>query len=140
MSQPLTIQETADRLCKSKRWLLEWLRKHPADKGGEPYYTPVGRDKIFHQTDIARIEGALRGEIQCRLSSGRPAQVKRRISRSEVPTGAITDRSAWKLAAELTSDPTLLSFSNGSKNASTNTDAGQSRSPSLRIIQGSQHS
>jgi hypothetical protein len=53
---PMTINQTADHLCKSRRWLLEWLRKHPADKDGQPYYTPVGRDKIFHQADIARIE------------------------------------------------------------------------------------
>jgi hypothetical protein len=59
VSRPLTLPEAAEHLRKSKRWLLEWVRKHPADKAGEPYFTPAGRDKLFHQADISRIELAL---------------------------------------------------------------------------------
>jgi len=73
MSRVSTIEEAAARLRKTKRWLMEWLRSHPADPDGEPYYTPVGRDKIFHDQDIARIERDLRGSLKCRSSSGRRA-------------------------------------------------------------------
>lgn len=100
----LTLDEAAAELRKSPRWLLEWVREHPRDNDGEPYFTPVGRDKIFHQADIARIERALREGIQCRSNSGRRAQAKRPISKS----AARTLDSEWKLAAELTNDPSLI--------------------------------
>src|ERR1019366_9117419 len=125
MSHPRTLPETAAMLRKSPRWLREWLRTNPVDPEGEPYYTPVGRDKIFHQADIARIERALRRELQCRSSSGRRAPAKRRTSKY----GAPTSESAWKLAAELTSDPSLSSNSARSRNASSNT--GSIRRPNL---------
>jgi hypothetical protein len=129
-----TVDEVAAGLRKSPRWLLEWPRKHPRDNDGEPYYTPVGRDKIFHQTDIARIERALREGIQCRSNSGRRAQAKRRTMKYEGPTS----ESAWKLAAELTNDPSLSSSSAGSKSASKST--ANIRRPNLSLIQGSRHS
>jgi hypothetical protein len=56
---PLTLVQAAAELGGKPRWLKGWLRKHPADKAGEPYYTPVGRDKVFHPADIARIEQAI---------------------------------------------------------------------------------
>ena len=134
MTRAITIDEAAAQLRTSKRWLLEWLRAHPMDSNGEPFYTPVGRAKIFHQADIARIERALRGEIQCRSNSGRRAPVKRRILKSEERIS----ESAWKLAAELTNDPSLSSKSARSKDASRSTD--NTRPPKLRLIRGSQHS
>jgi len=130
----LTLPEAAAALRTSKRWLLEWLRKHPADKAGEPYFTPVGRDKLFHQTDIARIEFALREGVKCRSVSGRRAPAKRRTLKSEERTS----ESEWKLAAELLNDPSLASSSSGSKNASRST--GNTPRPSLSLIQGSRHS
>jgi hypothetical protein len=111
---PMTATEAANVLRKSKRWLLEWLRKHPADQEGEPYYTPIGRDKIFHQADIARIEWALREGVKCRSNSGRRALVKRRTMKS----GARTSESEWRLAAELLNDPSLSPNLSGSKSAS----------------------
>jgi hypothetical protein len=130
----LTLTEAAAALRTSKRWLLEWLRKHPADKQGEPYFTPVGRDKLFHQTDIARIEFALREGVKCRSVSGRRAPVKRRTMKSVERTSD----AEWKLAAELLNDPSLSSSSSASKSASRPT--GNIPSPKLRVIQGSQHS
>lgn len=134
MSLSLTLPEAAGRLHKSRRWLLEWLRKHPADKAGEPYFTPVGRDKIFHQADIARIEIALRGKIKCRSVSGRRVPVKRRTTKSAEP---ISD-AELRLAAELLNDPSLLNSSSGLRNASRST--GNTLHPSLKLIQGSQPS
>jgi hypothetical protein len=131
MSRPLTLPEAADQLRKSKRWLLEWLRQHPLDKAGSPYFTPVGRDKIFHQADIARIELALREDLKCPSPSARRATAKRRISKSAGPISA----SEWKLAAELTNDPSLLPSSEKSRTASKLT--GNIPRPNLKLIQGS---
>jgi hypothetical protein len=130
----LTLDEAAAELRKSARWLLEWLRKHPTDKAGEPYYTPVGRDKIFHQADIARIEGALRGELKCLSNSGRRAPVRRRTTKSGERSEDQRVHSALKRAAELLSDPTLSNSSSKSKIVSVSTDAGPR--PKLRVIKG----
>ena len=114
---PFTLEEAAVRLRTSKRWLMEWLRSHPADERGEPYYTPVGRDKILHQSDIARIELALREGVKCHSRSDRRAKVGRRITKSV----GHTSESAWKLAAELTNDPSLLSNNERLKSVSSST-------------------
>lgn len=134
MTKAFTVEEAAEALRKTPRWLRDWLRSNPADKSGEPYFTPVGRDKILHQADIARIEFALREGVKCRSVSGRRAPVKRRIMKS----GERTSDSEWKLAAELLNDPSLLNSSNGSKNASKSTD--NIPRPKLSLIQGSQPS
>lgn len=134
MSRALTLDEAAETLRKTSRWLMEWLRKHPKDKVGEPYFTPVGRDKIFHQTDISRIEIALREGVKCRSSSGRRVPAKRRTMKSE---GRTLD-SEWRQAAELLNDPSLLNSSERSKSASKST--GNGPRPSLSLIQGSRPS
>jgi hypothetical protein len=134
MSRPYTIAEAAERLRKTKRWLMEWLRSHPADLDGELYYTPVGRDKILHDRDIARIELALRGELKCRSHSGRRAQVRRRITKYAGPTSD----AAWKLAAELTSDPSLSKSSDKSRSALSST--ANIPHPNLSLVQASQRS
>jgi hypothetical protein len=134
MTKPLTPAEAAAALRKSKRWLLEWLRKHPADKLGEPYFTPVGRDKIFHQSDIARIEAALRGGIQCRSNSDRRAPARRRTMKS----AEHTSESTWNAVADLLNDPSLKRSSKRSSDALRTTD--NTQRPSLRLVPGSQHS
>jgi hypothetical protein len=134
MSRALTLPEAADQLRKSKRWLLEWLRQHPLDGAGTPYYTPVGRDKIFHQTDIARIELTLRGDLLCRSASDRRVKAEPRISKSGERSEDPTDHSAWRRAAELLGDPTLVNLPDKSQNASRSMDAGQR--PRLRVIEG----
>lgn len=134
MSRALTLNEAAAELRKTPRWLMEWLRKRPADKAGEPYYTPVGRDKIFHQADISRIELALREGVKCRSSSGRRGPAKRPITKSVERTS----ESEWKLAAELLNDPSLSNKSGRSKSASRPT--GNTQRPKLSLVQGSQHS
>jgi hypothetical protein len=134
VSRPLTLPEAAEHLRKSRRWLLEWVRKHPADKAGEPYFTPAGRDKLFHQADISRIELALREGVKCRSVSGRRAPVKRRTMKS----AEHTSDAEWRLAAELLNDPSLATSSGRSKSASSST--GNTRRPKLSLIQGSQPS
>jgi hypothetical protein len=61
-----TLAEVAKRLRKSPRWLREWLRCHPADQDGEPFYTPLGRTKTFDDTDVAPIRAAAREEAKWR--------------------------------------------------------------------------
>jgi hypothetical protein len=34
MSRPYTIAEAAERLRKTPRWVMEWLRAHPTDEHG----------------------------------------------------------------------------------------------------------
>jgi hypothetical protein len=135
ISHPLILSEVASLLRKSPRWLRDWLRANPKDANGEPYFTPVGRDKIFHQTDIARIERDLRGGLpQCRSSSGRRASAKPQTTKYEAPTSG----SEWKLAAELTNDPSLIGNSAKSKSASSST--GDIPRPNLSLVQGSRPS
>jgi hypothetical protein len=131
---PLTLVQAAAELGGKPRWLNQWLRKHPADKAGEPYYTPVGRDKVFHPADIARIERALREGVTCHSSSGRRVPVKRRTTKSVAPTAVST----LKLAAELTGDQTLLENCDGSSGSSTN--SANTPRPKLNLIQGSRTS
>src|SRR5690348_2373365 len=50
-----TIEEAAAVLRKGKRWLESWLRGHPVDRAGEPYYHYAGRTKLFTDHDIDRI-------------------------------------------------------------------------------------
>src|SRR5438034_7018922 len=102
-----TLEEAAKELRKTRRWLSECLRDHPVDSEGEPFFTPGGREKILRSTDITRIELSLRAELKCRASSGRRTPAKRRATKSV----RHTSDAAWKLAAELTNDPSLLASS-----------------------------
>lgn len=131
--QRYTIEEAAEILRSTPRWLSQWLLKHPVDSEGEPFFTPVGRDKILLQSDITRIELALRGGFKC-SRSGRRAPVKRRTTKSVGRTSV----AEWKLAAELLNDPSLSKSFEKSKNASRSTD--NTRHPNLRLVQGSQPS
>jgi hypothetical protein len=42
MTRLMTLSEAASELRKSRRWLQEWLRKHPVDRHGMPFYSPLG--------------------------------------------------------------------------------------------------
>jgi hypothetical protein len=64
-----TLAEAAAKLRMSKRWLEQWLAKHPVDAAGNPFYVPMGRKKTFEPADIARIRESIRGEERCRLNS-----------------------------------------------------------------------
>ena len=69
MSRALTIDEAADELRVSRRWLEIWLAGHPVDAAGTPFYVPMGRRKTFEEADISRIRAVRREEERCRLSS-----------------------------------------------------------------------
>src|SRR5690242_1819861 len=42
-----TMDAAAERLHKSRRWLQDWLRDHPVDSLGQPFYSPLGRTKTL---------------------------------------------------------------------------------------------
>jgi hypothetical protein len=50
-----TIDEAAAVLRNGPRWLTDWLRSHPVDRHGEPFYHLAGRTKLFTDRDIDRI-------------------------------------------------------------------------------------
>src|SRR5262245_2311555 len=67
-SQFHTMAEAARVLRKSRRWLQDWIRDHPTDRHAEPFYTPLGRTKLFTDNDIERIRDTLKEEERCRLN------------------------------------------------------------------------
>lgn len=67
MSRALTLDEAAAELGCKRRWLEYWLKDHPIDATGNPFYVPVAGRKTFEDTDIARIRASIREEERCRL-------------------------------------------------------------------------
>jgi len=67
---PITfnLDTAAARIGVTRRWLLEWLWKHPCDANGTPFYRRAGRTKLFTEADCARIVAALPvPEAPCRI-------------------------------------------------------------------------
>jgi hypothetical protein len=54
---PLTYnsKDAAQRIGVSRRWLREFLRQHPSDEAGIPFYVPIGNRKRFTERDLERI-------------------------------------------------------------------------------------
>src|SRR2546423_13554086 len=96
----LNMEQAAEKLHKSRRWLQVWLRDHPADQYGRPFYSPLGRTKTFDEDDVARIRQAAREEEKCRLSFYRRGQARRRITRGAANTSESTLIEALRLATE----------------------------------------
>jgi Helix-turn-helix domain len=68
---PLTynIKDAAERLGVSKWWLQKFLRQHPVDKAGVPFYVPIGNRKRFTERDLERILEMNRSAEKDRLSA-----------------------------------------------------------------------
>jgi len=131
MPTAYTMNEAAAELRKSRRWLQDWLASNPVDAMGRPYYSTLGRSKMFRPADIERILDATR--VQCLSNSDRRDRVKRRTTAS---VARISDSGLLKLAAELTNDPSLLKNSVASSASSSSTASIQSRKPELKVHQG----
>jgi len=79
-----TIDEAAAVLRKGTRWLASWLKAHPVDRYGEPFYHLAGRTKLFTDRDIDRI----RENLPCPLPSVRLGRLNHRTMRFAAPTSA----------------------------------------------------
>jgi hypothetical protein len=62
-------RDAALRLGVSRQWLRQFLREHPADKSGIPFYIPIGNRKRFTERDLERILEANRETEKELLSS-----------------------------------------------------------------------
>ena len=115
------LEEVAAELRVKKRWLTDFLRAHPRDEYGEPFFRLAGRVKLFTESDVSRVYKAL----PCPSSSSNPAKAKARTTRSGDPTLA----SLLTRAAALTNDPSLAPSSQGSNKPSNpeNTPRGKLR-------------
>src|ERR1700740_2076394 len=79
-----TLDEVATMLHKSRRWLWDWLARHPHDRSGRPFYRMAGRTRLFRQADIDR----MLEEMRCPSHCARHARVNRRTTRYAAPTSA----------------------------------------------------
>ena len=66
----------AERLGISRRTLQGWLKAHPVDGHGEPFYSPFGNRKTFDEGDLARIRAAARENERCRLGNSQTVEVQ----------------------------------------------------------------
>ena len=79
-----TIDEAAAVLRKGPRWLASWLKAHPVDRCGEPFYHLAGRTKLFTDRDIDRI----RENLPCPSPSARLVHQNHQTTRFAAPTSA----------------------------------------------------
>ena len=84
-----TVDDVAQRLHKSRRWLQNFLR-------GRPIGRLAGRTRLFTDSDVALLVQELPGPS----SFGRRARVKRHASTSGAPISASTLKRALALAGE----------------------------------------
>lgn len=91
-SVPLTynIKDAAERLGVSRRWLREFLREHPADKAGIPFYVPIGNRKRLTERDLERILEENR-ETERELLSPRTTVYPVLAARHETSEGALNE-------------------------------------------------
>ena len=102
---PLTynIKDAAERLGVSKWWLQKFLRQHPVDKAGVPFYVPIGTRKRFTELDLERIMEMNRNAEIDRLLSAPPidadwpAQHNAYEGFGNNPEGLLSDRLARAL-------------------------------------------
>ena len=69
MSLTYNIKDAAGRLGVSKWWLQKFLRQHPVDRAGVPFYVPIGNRKRFTERDLERILEMNRNAEKDRLLS-----------------------------------------------------------------------
>jgi hypothetical protein len=75
-----TIGEAAAVLRKGPRWLASWLKAHPVDRHGEPFYHSAGRTKLFTDHDIDRIRLSLPCLSPCVRHDRRNQQVTKFVA------------------------------------------------------------
>ena len=131
MSPVYTLDEAAAQLHKSKRWLQYWLLDHPADKHGQPFYVPLGRTKVFTDSDLARILAACIEDERCRLNSSR--QGSTRAIRHRGQSAAPTSDAALTRALARAKNHSPRKSSSGSNGTSKVVSLRPSNRPALRL-------
>jgi DNA-binding transcriptional MerR regulator len=79
------IKNAAERLGVSKRWLQKFLRQHPVDRAGVPFYVPFGSRKRFTEKDLERI-----------LEMNRNAEIDRLLSAPPIDTDWPAQHNAYE--------------------------------------------
>ena len=103
MSLTYNIKDAAGRLGVSKWWLQKFLRQHPVDRAGVPFYVPFGNRKRFTERDLERILEMNRTAEKDKLLSALPvdtdwpAQHEGYEGFGNKPEGALSDRLARAL-------------------------------------------
>jgi len=92
-----TMDEAAQRVPCSRRWLQQFLAENPADKAGVPFYYPIGNRKKFTDADIDRIRNFNREIARCQLSSFRREKASRRTTMAAAPTSVSLLTAAQRL-------------------------------------------
>src|SRR5581483_1054098 len=92
----LTLAEAAAELRFSRRRLVDWLKAHPVDGYGQPFYAQLGRVKSFDEHDLGRIREALKEQQKCRSSSSRG-----RARRSTTSAGSTSEQALTELQRRL---------------------------------------
>jgi hypothetical protein len=94
MGPVYTMDEVAEHLRKSRRWLQDFLHANPG------CYFLAGRTKLFSQRDVAKIEAILRASTPCPSSFSRQRKAGRRSTASAVATSVSVLTEALRLATE----------------------------------------
>ena len=55
MQKIYTETQVATAIHRSRRWLLDWLRAHPTDVHGKPFYGQLGKSRRFTGDDVVRL-------------------------------------------------------------------------------------
>lgn len=76
-----TMNEAAKQLRISRRYFQDWLRDHPLDANGRPFYARLGRRYTFDEDDLRRIREAAREEERLRLRPRGPSRKRPLASR-----------------------------------------------------------
>jgi hypothetical protein len=124
-----SLDEVAQQLGKSPRWLRKWLRDHPRDQEGRPLFGAAGRTMVFSDRHVERLLEAL----PCPSKSSPPATRKRETYMS----GGTISESLLTKAAALTGDPSLAPSSSGLSRPSSEANT---RRVNLRLVLMSQRS
>src|SRR6266705_3539813 len=91
----LTVEEVAQRLHKSPRWLQDFLRDHPTGPDGRPFFRLAGRTRLFSESDVGRLYEAL----PCPSSSSRRDKAKARTGRSALAAPATISHASSAISA-----------------------------------------
>lgn len=78
MTAFLTLPEVAGKLRVEPLWLTRWLRRHPRDSQGEPFFRRAGRTKLFTEKTADAISCVIHGRPINPPEPPKPAKITRK--------------------------------------------------------------